>query len=212
IEVNALSYSFNAHQAIQFPNWKVASDMDALILGPSGSGKTTLVHLLSGMLTPSEGEIMVNGHKIHLMSTADMDQFRRSHVGIVFQQPHLIKSLTVMENLQLARYLANQPNDDAWIFEIMERLGLSALKDQNVKKISHGQSQRVAIARAVVNRPAILFGDEPTASLDDENCEMVIALLKEQARHCRASLIIATHDQRVKQGFTNQLVLKEHRT
>ena len=209
IEIKSLKHSYEGNHEIHFPDWIVRNQEDALILGPSGSGKTTLLHVLSGLLRPVSGEITVNGNHIHQMKAAEMDQFRKSQVGIVFQQPHLIKSLSVVENLRLTRYLTNQPKDELWIAEIIEKLGLTTVRDRNVKQISYGQAQRVAIARAVMNKPGILFGDEPTANLDDENCEKVINLLKQQARLCNASLIIATHDQRVKHEFSNQLILKE---
>ncbi|XOV91944.1 MAG: ABC transporter ATP-binding protein [Bacteroidota bacterium] len=193
-----------------FPDWVLQAHEDALILGPSGSGKTSLLHLLSGLLSPTGGEIEISGNRIHEMKGTELDKFRKSNIGIVFQQPHLIKSLTVLENLKLARYLGGQPLDEHWVNEIIEELGLSKIKTRNVKKISQGQAQRVAIARAIMNKPTILFGDEPTASLDDENCHKVIKLLKRQARLCKASLIIATHDQRVKNEFSNHLMLNQH--
>ncbi len=208
IEIKSLIYAYDPNHELQFPDWTIQDKEDALILGPSGSGKTTFLHLLCGLLTPNSGELVVNGYKIHEMSGPEIDYFRKTQIGIVFQQPHLIKSLSVEENLQLACYLGGQKADIEWIHEIMDDLGLMAIKDKNATKISQGQAQRVAIARAVINRPGMLFGDEPTASLDDENCHKVINLLKKQARLCEASLIIATHDQRVKKAFPNQLVLK----
>lgn len=208
IRIKSLQLSLGAQTHLNFPDWTVEKHSEALILGPSGSGKTTLLHLLSGLVSPSNGEIEVNGYKLHEMKGAELDKFRKSQVGIVFQQPHLIKSLTVTENLQLARYLGNQKQHDSWIQEIINHLDLTAIKDRNVSKISQGQAQRVAIARSIMNKPTILFGDEPTASLDDENCEKVIRLLKQEAKLCGATLIIATHDQRVKREFAHQLVLK----
>lgn len=208
IRIQSLQLSFNTQSRLNFPDWTVDKQSEALILGPSGSGKTTLLHLLSGLVSPSNGEIEVNGYKLHEMNGRQLDKFRKSNVGIVFQQPHLIKSLTVMENLQLARYLGNQKQDDKWIREIIDHLNLAGIKDSHVSRISQGQAQRVAIARSIMNKPSVLFGDEPTASLDDENCEKVIRLLKQEAKLCGATLIIATHDQRVKREFDHQLVLK----
>ncbi len=208
IRIKSLKLSFNAQNHLSFPDWMLSKQSEALILGPSGSGKTTLLHLLSGLASPTNGEIEVNGYKLHEMNGAELDRFRKTQIGIVFQQAHLIKSLSVMENLQLARYLSHQRKDDQWINEIIDQLDLTKIKSRNVKKISQGQAQRVAIARSVMNKPKVLFGDEPTASLDDENCERVIQLLKKEAELCGATLIIATHDQRVKKAFTHQLVLK----
>lgn len=207
IKTSSLRYAFPDGQLLEFPDWEIEKEHDAVILGRSGSGKTTLLHLLAGLLTPTSGEVEVDGLSINKMTTADLDVFRRKQVGIVFQQPHLIKSLSVLENLRLAMYLAQTKPDDGWIEQILEQLDLQEIKGRNVKKISQGQAQRVAIARAVINRPSVLFGDEPTASLDDENCERVIDLLKREARFCKATLIVATHDQRVKNQFDQQLQL-----
>lgn len=207
IRTSSLKLAFNSRFQLTFPDWELPKQDDAVILGPSGSGKTTLLHVLGGLLTPTSGDVEINGQAINHLKSTELERFRRTHVGIVFQQPHLIRSLSVIENLQLARYLGHQPQDDAWILEIIEQLDLVAIKDRNVKQISQGQAQRVAIARAIINKPTVLFGDEPTASLDDENCARVISLLKQEARLCDATLIIATHDQRVKKEFKHQLKL-----
>ncbi len=207
IRISSLKVTFNSHFQLTFPDWELQKQEDAVILGPSGSGKTTLLHILAGLLAPTSGEIEVNGLAINQMTPAQLDEFRRSQVGIVFQQPHLIRSLSVMDNLRMARYLGQKPQDDEWIHQIIDQLDLKAIKDQDVKRISQGQAQRVAIARAIINKPSVLFGDEPTASLDDQNCTRVIRLLKQEARLCNATLIIATHDHRVKNEFENHLQL-----
>lgn len=202
-----LKYQFAGGTALQFPDWQVADKAHALILGPSGSGKTTFLHLLSGLLRSQQGEIFINQTNLGTISGAALDHFRGQHLGFVFQKPHLINSLTVRENVVLAGFLAKKKVTEQQVNGILQALNIGQLADRKVHQISQGQAQRVSIARAVINQPVIIFGDEPTASLDDESCEAVIKLLKEQAERCGASLIIATHDQRVKSEFPNQLVL-----
>lgn len=192
---------------MHFPGWQVADGAHALILGPSGSGKTTYLHLLSGLLRSQQGDIFINQTNLSELSGAALDQFRGQYLGFVFQKPHLIASLTVKENVLLACFLAKKAQKEDAVEELLTKLNIQHLAHRKIHEISQGQAQRVSIARAVVNKPVIIFGDEPTASLDDESCDAVIRLLKEQAEMCGASLIIATHDQRVKSEFPNQLIL-----
>jgi putative ABC transport system ATP-binding protein len=119
----------------------------------------------------------------------------------------LIASLTVMENLRLAAYLAHTSVSNQEIISLLSSLGLAELTNRKPFEISQGQAQRVGIARAVVNKPQVIFADEPTASLDDESCEAVLRLLVDQADRHQSTLIMATHDQRVKSSFTNHLML-----
>lgn len=202
-----LSYSYSDGTTLTFPDWEVAPGGHALILGPSGCGKTTLLHLLSGLLRPLAGSISIGDTELSALSPSALDRFRGGHMGFVFQKPHLISSLTVKENIQLASYLGKKRTADAEIRRVLDDLQIAGLAHRKIHQISQGQAQRVAIARAVINRPEVLFGDEPTASLDDESCHAVINLLKHQAELCNAMLIIATHDQRVKNEFPNQLTL-----
>ena len=165
------------------------------------------MHLLAGLLKPSKGTISVSGHELHQMSSIELDQFRKHQFGMVFQKPHLVRSLSVIENIKLAVFLGETKRSEREIITLLEALGLKDVIHRKTHQISQGQAQRVGIARAVINRPKIIFGDEPTANLDDESCERVLSLLKKQARDCQASLIIATHDNRIKSSFNNRLIL-----
>jgi ABC-type lipoprotein export system ATPase subunit len=126
---------------------------------------------------------------------------------LIFQKPHLVSALTVKENLTLSQYLGKKKLDNNRVEEVLNQLGVLDLKNRRIHQISQGQAQRVSIARAVLNSPKLLLADEPTASLDDENCEKVIRLLKSQAEMHGSTLIIATHDHRVKSEFENRLEL-----
>lgn len=192
---------------MRFPDWEVAKGEHSLVLGPSGGGKTTFLHLLSGLLKPQQGEVIVEGECISEMKPARLDRFRGQHIGFVFQKPHLVKGLSVYENILLAPFFGNKKEQVPSIEEVLSDLGISQIRNKKVHEISQGQAQRVAIARAVINQPDVVFGDEPTASLDDESCVAVIELLKAQSNRCQATLVIATHDRRVKSEFNHQLVL-----
>ena len=206
IKLENVSLNFGTTE-IAYPDWEIPSGNQALILGQSGSGKTTLLHLLTGLLKPSSGKITIEDKDISSMGSKELDAFRGKHVGIIFQKPHLISSLTVGENIRLGGKFNGKKITKSRLSETSEALGISELLNRKIYQLSEGQSQRVSIARAVIHEPAILAADEPTASLDDSNCESVIQLLKEQAQQRNATLLIATHDQRVKDQFETSLEL-----
>jgi len=206
LSLKSVKYSFG-EQAIQYPDWEILEAEHSLILGNSGSGKTTLLHLIAGLMKVSEGKLEVNGQELAALKNNELDKFRGNNIGIIFQRPHLVRSLTVKENLMLAQTLSGHKSSSAKAEEVLEKLDIADLKDRKVHQISQGQAQRVSIARAVINEPKLLLADEPTASLDDENCARVSQLLKKQAKETNTTLIVATHDQRLKEAFENQLVL-----
>ena len=206
LRIKALKHSYG-QDTIDYPDWEVEQGNHAIIIGNSGCGKTTLLHLVAGLMPPKEGVLEVAGENLADKSNTGLDRFRGEHIGIVFQKPHLVRSLTVRENLELSQYLARKKKDGKRVDQVLDHLGIKDLAGRKIYQISQGQAQRVSIARAVINSPKLLLADEPTASLDDENCKKVIALLKYQAEQTGATLIVATHDHRVKNEFKNQLSL-----
>ncbi|WP_374356326.1 ABC transporter ATP-binding protein [Chitinimonas sp.] len=208
-ELKSLSHRYPAGQELAFPDWTLAQGEHAVLVGPSGSGKTTLLSIVGGMLSPSQGQAIVAGQDIAQLSAGTLDRFRGQTIGLVPQRLHLIASLTVAENLQLAQYLARLPQDASRISAVLDRLGLAELAKRRPHQLSGGQAQRVAIARAVVNQPKLLLADEPTANLDDAATEAVIALLEREAAVVGASLLIASHDGRVKGRFARHLALSQ---
>ena len=211
IEVQQLRHHYDARHELHLPHWQVARGEHQLILGPSGSGKTTLLHLLAGLLRPSAGRIHIAGQALDELRSDQLDAFRARHIGIVFQRPHLLTHLSVIDNLLLAQYLADLPQDRRRVRDVLSQLEMAELSDYRPHQLSQGQLQRVTLARAVLNRPALLLADEPSASLDDRHCEQVLTLLKHQAQECHATLLIATHDQRVRGHFSHCLQLGEGR-
>ena len=205
LETKNLRFIYNNDSELSFPDIKTAKE-NLLILGASGVGKTTFLHLLSGLLKPLEGEIDLIGTPISKLTISEMDRFRGKNIGIVFQKPHFINSLTVKENLQLAQYISKKI-DKTRINSLLESLGIEDKANKKTLNLSQGEKQRVAIALAIVNSPKLILADEPTSSLDDLNCDKVINLLKDQAAKYKAKLIIITHDYRLKKHFKNTLSL-----
>ena len=206
LSIRNVAHAFGATE-LSYPDWQVAKGDHSVILGNSGSGKTTLLHLLGGLMPPKSGEILIDGQDMSHLSGGKLDRFRGQNIGIVFQRPHLVRSLTIEENLALSMMLGKSKIIQSRIEGLLDSLGILDLKNRKIHQISQGQAQRVSIARAVINSPKILLADEPTASLDDDSCSRVIELLKEQAKANDSTLIVATHDQRVKSEFENQLSL-----
>lgn len=207
LEIKGLKHSYNGEASIDYPDWTVEAGNHAIILGNSGCGKTTLLHLIGGLMSPEQGTLKVAGENLGEKNNVKLDRFRGENIGIVFQKPHLVRSLSVKENLTLSQYLGQKKIDGKRVDEVLSQLNIQELANRKVHQISQGQAQRVSIARAVINAPKLLLADEPTASLDDENCKKVIDLLKTQAEETGATLIVATHDHRVKSEFKNQLAL-----
>ena len=202
-----VTFSYTKESSFIFPDINLSSNQSLLILGKSGIGKTTLLHLLAGILSPDTGNIFIKDTNITSLGSKKLDAFRGKHIGIVFQNTITVSSLTVYENLQARLYFSKISNQNEAIHDILDQLDLLSVKHQKPNTLSTGQLQRLGIALGVIHKPDIILADEPTSSLDDENCELVIDLLKSQANKSNANLIIITHDHRIKNSFTNTIVL-----
>lgn len=205
--IRNLRHRYRSSDVLTVPAWQVAAGEHALLLGPSGSGKTTLLHILAGVLTPSAGEVTVAGQNPAALSPAARDRFRGRTIGLVPQRLHLIASLTVLDNLLLAPYLAGVRQDRAQARALLAELGLADKAAAYPWQLSFGQQQRVAVARAVINAPRLILADEPTSNLDDAHCARTIELLLARAETCGATLVVATHDRRVRERFAQRLEL-----
>ena len=206
IKTESLKFSYDGKKYFDFPDINLVSGEDLLIIGNSGIGKTTLLHLLAGILKPESGSINISGTDISKFSDTELDKFRGDNIGIVFQKPHFISSLTINENLKLAKYLSpSKTSGDAK--KILESLNIKDKYQQKPNQLSEGEKQRASIALALINSPSLILADEPTSSLDDFNCDNVIKLLKKQAKDHKAQLIVITHDARLKKHFKNNLNL-----
>ncbi|WP_026710328.1 ABC transporter ATP-binding protein [Flavobacterium filum] len=207
IQTESLSFSYNSNTVFSFPNIKNNVSEALLITGNSGKGKTTLLHLLGGLLRPKSGSISIQDTTISSLSEKELDHFRGKNIGLVLQQSHFVASLNVLENVVLASWLATGKKATDKAKSLLKQLDLENQMYKLPSNLSVGQQQRVSIARALINEPKLLLADEPTSSLDDENAFKVADLLAKLSKEYKASLIIVTHDQRLKNKFPNQLNL-----
>jgi putative ABC transport system ATP-binding protein len=202
-----LSFAYPGHQAVVYPDVRCEKNEHALILGPSGTGKTTLLHLLGGILSPSSGEIVIGGTAVHSLRGHALDVFRGKHIGIIFQKPHFIRSLTAMENLLLTQTLSGNRPDKNQALALMESLGIRQNANKFSNTMSIGEQQRLAIARALINSPDVILADEPSSALDDHNCQKMIELLLQVADEKQSNLIVVTHDSRIKHMINKKITL-----
>ena len=191
-------HRYGSVTAVELPEWRAGAGEAWLLAGQSGSGKSTVLHILAGLTLPTAGSVLVNGTDIAALSEGERDRWRGRNVGLVPQRLHLVNALDVRDNLRLARTLAGLPADDARITTLLDAVGIGDLRHRFPAQLSQGQAQRVAIARAVVNRPALLLADEPTANLDDAHAAQALELLRGQAIEAGATLVVASHDARVR--------------
>ncbi len=206
--LTAVQYCYQQQPVLNIADWQGEAGSQWLVIGASGSGKTTLLHLMAGLLRPQQGTIVIQHQALNPLNERQRDQFRAKHLGMVLQRLHLVKPLTVFDNLRLAQQLAGLKPDRKRIEQVLTQLNLTQWQHALPATLSQGQAQRVAIARAVLHRPQLILADEPTASLDDAHCQQVVQLLQSQAAEYGATLVIATHDARLKAVFPQQWSLE----
>lgn len=198
IETQDITFRHAGGRPIGPFNLSVPARQPTLLLGASGSGKTTLLLGLAGLLAPERGTVRINGTNPYTLSEANRDRFRARTLAVVFQNLQLIPALSVYQNIALAG-----PVDP----HLVEKLGLPDLMHRLPRQLSTGQAQRAAIARAMVAKPAVLLADEPTSALDDANAAMVARLLLDLSATAGTTLLVATHDQRLKDVFQHWVAL-----
>ncbi len=207
LETRQLQFSYDKNDTLTFPDITCARGEQWLLLGQSGSGKTTLLHLLGGLLSPQKGQITINDTDISILRGGALDHFRGQNIGIIFQTAHFVRALTVEQNLLLAQQLAGNKLDKALVHSFLQKLNLGHKLKSKPDELSVGEAQRANIVRALINNPSVILADEPTSALDDRNAEEVIQLLETQAKEANATLLIVTHDGRLKNYFNNQIQL-----
>lgn len=207
ISTKGITFSYSKEQLFHMPDLYCEAGNTILITGDSGKGKTTYLHILAGILKPNKGEILIGKKDIVLFSDAKRDKFRGKNIGLVLQKSHFVASLTVLENLEIASWLATGKKNSARAKELLEKLDIANQANKLPSQLSIGQQQRVSIARALMNDPKVLLADEPTSSLDDKNAEKVIQLLTDLSKEYKAALVIVTHDARIKEKFTNKITM-----
>ena len=186
--------------ALDHATFEVGDDEIVALVGPSGSGKTTLLSIAGGLLSPTEGSVVVGGHDISAYSAKDLTRFRREEVGFVFQTVNLVPFLTARENVMIAAELAGRSSERAArarADQLLDELGLAARSRNVPAQLSGGERQRVAIARALMNEPKLILVDEPTSALDTERGRQVMELIVGEVKQRHTAAIIVTHDTRM---------------
>lgn len=207
ISTKNIKFSYNKDQNFIMPDLFCQAGSTILVTGNSGKGKTTYLHILAGMLQPNSGEILIDNTDFTNLKGSKADKFRGKNIGVVFQKSHFIASLSVLENLEMASWLATGKKHTKRAKELLNKLDILEQAHKQPSQLSVGQQQRVSIARALINEPKVLLADEPTSSLDDKNADNVIELLESLSKEYKAALIIVTHDSRIKAKFTNQITM-----
>jgi putative ABC transport system ATP-binding protein len=179
------------------------------LLGSSGSGKSTLLNLLAGLDRPTSGAIHVKGRELAALDSVELARYRRDTVGMVFQSFNLLPRMTLEENVELPLRLAEveRGQREARVAESLERVRLGGRRKHRPTELSGGEQQRGALARALVNRPTILFADEPTGNLDSVNGEQILMLLKEIQGSLGMTIIMVTHERPLAERFANRIVV-----
>ena len=204
LRVKNLEFKVANKTILNKQNFSVSKSKHLIISGSSGSGKTTLMNLMSGLLKPTSGSISFEENDFSKLTEENIDQIRSKNFGFIFQRLHLIKHLTVEQNILLGLNKDQSPNID----ELLDDIGLKNKHTQLAKNLSFGESQRVAIARGIINSPKVIFADEPTSSLDDRNTKKVLELIFSQAKKNNSTIIISSHDERVKKFFKKPQEIK----
>ncbi|BAI96732.1 MULTISPECIES: ABC transporter ATP-binding protein [Sphingobium] len=203
LELSGLVAGYGRRALAKLGHLQVKDGEAALLTGPSGAGKTTLLLAIAGLADVLEGHVQVAGRDMATLPARERDRHRGRHIGTIFQDLHLVPGLSALDNLLLAPFASGQRQDRARATELLTRLGLADRVHAGAETLSRGEAQRTAIARAMLIGPSLILADEPTASLDDESCETVLALLLDATRESGAALVIATHDSRVKARVSN---------
>lgn len=198
LEISGLTFRYGGQAVLDGFDLIQEAGEHRVLLGPSGSGKTTLINLIAGLLTPQHGRIAIDGESIGDLPAAKRDDLRRRKIGVVFQTLRLVAALDVTANLLLAQRLAGQRPDRSEAQALLAELGLTHRAHARPRELSQGEAQRAAIARGLVARPRLLIADEPTSALDDRNAERVARLLIDTANTHGSTLLVATHDARIK--------------
>ena len=199
LQIHALRKSFGAGdnqiEVLKGISFGVEKGKICVLLGPSGSGKSTLLNIIGGIETPDSGSVSINGEAMRSMNEKQLTEYRRRHLGYVFQSYNLVPNLTVKENIETGAYLSEHPLD---VDEILKTLGLWEHRNKIPNQLSGGQQQRTAIGRAVVKNPDILLCDEPTGALDYNTSKEILKLIEEVNQKFGCTVILVTHNDAIR--------------
>ncbi len=207
ISTSIIDFAYNNEVRFQYPPLQCNKAEALLITGKSGCGKTTLLHILCGLIRNYSGSVFINETDISKLGNKALDNFRGRELGIIFQRNYFISSLNTEDNILFSSYLSSRKKNRAKAYALAEELQIKKLLHKMPSQLSQGEQQRISIARALMNDVSVVFADEPTSSLDDDNARVVASLLQRQAKQADAALIIVTHDERLKSVFPNSISL-----
>src|SRR5690554_4623008 len=203
IETRGLEKIYNPTQipvhALRGVDLQIVKGEFTAIVGPSGSGKSTLLHIIGGLDAPTKGSVLVGGHDISEMSDAQLVEFRKKHIGFVFQSYNLIPVLTALENVEFIMLLQNKDKEERQkrAISLLESVGLADKIDKRPNELSGGQQQRVAVARALASKPSFVLADEPTANLDSVSSGNLLDIMERLNQEEDMTFVFSTHDPRV---------------
>lgn len=214
IEAIALTKNFgqkNQYSVLKNISLKIYKGEFIAITGASGSGKSTLLNILSGLDSPSSGEIRYNGKTISSFSDNTLSNFRNQTIGFVFQSYNLQPFLSVYDNIAIPAYLKNlkRAQIEPKVDSLLKIMGLEYKRDHQISELSGGQCQRVAIARALINDPSVIFADEPTGNLDSQNTENIISILRHINQNFHITIILVTHEASIANLADRLLTIKD---
>jgi putative ABC transport system ATP-binding protein len=198
--------------ALRGVSFAVAKGELVSVIGPSGSGKSTLLHLMGTLDRPTSGDVIIDGHRVSELSDRDLSSLRAHHIGFVFQQFHLLSSLTTLDNVAEGLLYTGRPlRERRELAEIaLRRVGMGHRLDQVSAKLSGGEMQRVATARAFAGNPSIILADEPTGNLDTKNSDVIVELIKE-LHATGATIVVITHNREIAESFPRVVGLRDGR-
>ena len=196
-------------RGLVLPSFQLADGEACGVTGPSGSGKTTLFHCLSGLLSPTRGEIRIDGVRVDTLSEKERARWRGTNLGYVFQEPKLLPFLTIGENIRISARLAGRRVTPEELESLLRKVDLPGCEDRFPRQLSGGERQRAAFVRAIVRQPRLLLADEPTANLDGRNSDRLMELLLSYQKTSGCMLLCASHDPAVQKRFVRRLELRK---
>jgi putative ABC transport system ATP-binding protein len=213
IENVSRTYGTNGQQvhALRSLSLTIKKGEFTAVAGPSGSGKTTLLNVMSGLDTPTSGTVLLGGSPVNEMRGTELSDFRRDHIGFIFQSYNLIPVLTVKENIEYIMLLQgiDEKERDARVASILKQVGLEGMEGRLPKELSGGQQQRVAVARAMVSEPDIILADEPTANLDSSTGASLLDMMRELNKAKHMTFVFSTHDTMIMERAGRLVLLKD---
>ena len=211
ISAQGIKKSYDSLNVLKGINLEITEGEVVSIVGASGAGKSTLLHILGTLDRPDAGSIMIDGVRVTELSSAKLSKFRNQKIGFVFQSHHLFPEFSALENVMMPALIQGQSKSEAQknALKILERLGLGNRLKHRPSELSGGEQQRVAVARALINKPSVVFADEPSGNLDSESARSLHELFFELRKVLKQTFVIVTHNERLADMADRKLIMKD---